>query len=270
MSRPKRSLSQNFLVDPNLQRKVVEELEARPEEAVLEVGPGHGELSEHLLGRVHLLVLVEKDRELAAGLGRRWGERADVRVVEGDALEVDLGALLPPERPYRVLSNLPYAVTSPLLFRFLALRPPPVRIVVTVQREVAERIVAEPGGRDYGALSVGVRARGRATMAFTVGRKAFRPVPDVESAVVRIEPEPEAIAELDEEALRRLTRAAFGRRRKQLQKILRSAPEYGLERAEAEAICRELDLDPRVRPEGLAPAEFVALADRLTARPGDR
>ena len=270
MSRPKRSLSQNFLLDPNLQRKVVEELEARSGEAVLEVGPGHGELSEHLLGRVRTLVLVEKDRELAAELEQRWGAREDVRVVEGDALEVDLGALLPTGVPYRVLSNLPYAVTSPLLFRFLALHPPPERIVVTVQREVAERIVAEPGGRDYGALSVGVRARARAALAFTIGRKAFRPVPDVESAVVRIEPEPDALGELDGEALRRLTRAAFGRRRKQLQKILRSAPEYGLERAEAEAICRELRLDPRARPEDLAPPEFVALAARLSGRGASR
>lgn len=263
MGRPKRSLSQNFLVDPNLQRKIVDALELRAGEAVLEVGAGHGELSRHLVGEADPLVLVEKDDELAAGLRERWGGRGDVRIVHGDALEIDLAALVPPDRPYRVLSNLPYAVTSPLLFRFLALRPPPARIVVTVQREVAERIVAEPGGGDYGSLTVGVQTRADARLAFDVSRQAFRPVPDVESATVVLDPDRDRIEALSEDALRRLTRAAFSRRRKQLQKILRSAPAYGLDRAQAEAACRELGVDPRIRPERLSPEQFVELSRRL-------
>jgi 16S rRNA (adenine1518-N6/adenine1519-N6)-dimethyltransferase len=268
MRRPKRSLSQNFLVDPNLQRKVVEELALRPGEAVLEVGAGRGELSRHLVGWASPLVLVEKDDALASELEGRWGGRGDVRVVHADALEIDLVSLVS-ERRYRVLSNLPYAITSPLLFRFLALDPPPRRIVVTVQREVAERIVASPGGKEYGALTVGVRARGDAALAFDVPRGAFRPVPSVDSATVRIEPDPRRLAALPEPALRRLTRAAFGRRRKQLQTILRSTPEYGLSREEAEEVCRELGVDARIRPERLPPEVFVRLARRLEAmRPG--
>lgn len=262
MSRPKRSLGQNFLVDPNLQRKVVEELGLEPGEAVLEVGAGRGELSRHLVGRASPLVLVEKDDALAAELERRWGRRDDVRVVHADALEVDLASLVS-GRAYRALSNVPYNVTSPLLFRFLALRPPPRLIVVTVQREVAERIVARPGTKDYGALTVGVWARGDATLAFEVARSAFRPVPAVDSATVRIEPDPRRLSMLPEPALRRLTRAAFGRRRKQLQTILRSAPEYGLSREEAVEVCRELDLDPRIRPERMPPDAFARLARRL-------
>ncbi|MFW6193542.1 MAG: 16S rRNA (adenine(1518)-N(6)/adenine(1519)-N(6))-dimethyltransferase RsmA [Gemmatimonadota bacterium] len=257
------SLSQNFLVDPNLQRKIVDALEARADDVVLEVGAGHGELSRHLVGAVHRLVLVEKDDDLAAGLADRWGHRGDVRVVHGDALEVDLGAGLPPARPRRVLSNVPYAVTSPLLFRFLRLDPPAVRIVVTVQKEVAERIAAEAGSGDFGSLTVGVRTRARAEVAFDVSREAFRPVPDVESATVVLEPDRDRIRELPEEALRRLTRAAFSRRRKQLQTILRTAPPYRLTREEAEAVCGELGVDPRIRPERLAPEQFVELARRL-------
>lgn len=263
MSRPKRSLSQNFLIDPNLQRKIVEALEAEPGEAVLEIGPGHGELSRHLVGRVAPLVVVEKDDELAAELSERWGGRPDVTVVHGDALEVDLLAELPPDRPYRVLSNLPYAVTSPLLFRVLALEPPARRIVVTVQKEVGERIAAEPGTGAYGSLSVGIQARARTELAFEVSRHAFRPVPDVESVTVVIDPDPERIRRLPEPGLRRLTRAAFGRRRKQLQKILRSAPEYGLDRSEAEALCGRIGVEPRVRPERLTPEQFVRLASLL-------
>ncbi len=266
--RPKRSLGQNFLIDPNLQRKVVEELEARPEDAVVEVGPGHGELSRHLVGRVRLLRLVEKDRTLAAELRGRWDGRADVEVWEGDALELDLAAGLEGSS-YRLLSNVPYNITSPLLFHFLDLRPPPDRIVVTVQREVAERIAAAHGSRTFGALSVGVQARARAAIAFPVARKAFRPVPDVESACVRLEPDPERLADLPAEPLRRLTRVAFGRRRKQLQKILRTAPAYGLDRAEASALLERLGVDPASRPEALSADDFVRLARALeTVRPG--
>lgn len=270
MSRPKRSLSQNFLVDPNLQRKIVETLEAAPGEAVLEIGPGHGELSRHLVGRVDPLILVEKDDALAAELEGEWGARSDVGVVHADALETDLAALLPRDRPYRVLSNLPYAVTSPLLFRILGLDPPPDRIVVTVQKEVGERICAEPGTGAYGSLSVGVQVRADARIAFDVSRHAFRPVPDVESVTVVIEPDPERLRRLSAEEVRRLTRAAFGRRRKQLQTILRTAPEYALDRPEAVALCRELGVEPTIRPERLSPEGFVELAALLERRCGSK
>ncbi len=259
--RARRSLSQNFLVDPNLQRKVVDALGAEAGDTVLEVGPGHGELSEHLVGRVARLVLVEKDDALAAELKARWGGRGDVALVHGDALEMDLAALVEP--PYRVLSNVPYGITSPLLFRFLALSPSPERIVVTVQREVGERITAEPGSRAYGSLSVGVQVRASARIAFAVSRRAFRPVPDVESVTVVLEPDPDRLARLPARELRRLTRAAFGWRRKQMQKILRSAPDLGLGREETEALLREVGVDPRSRPEELAPERFVELARRL-------
>jgi 16S rRNA (adenine1518-N6/adenine1519-N6)-dimethyltransferase len=257
----RRSLSQNFLVDPNLQQKIVDALEAEPADTVLEVGPGHGELSAHLVGRVARLVLVEKDDQLAEALAVRWSGRDDVEVVHGDALEADLAGRV--ASPYRVLSNLPYGITTPLLFRFLALAPAPVRIVVTVQKEVGERIVAGPGSRDFGSLSVGVQTRAEARIAFPVSRNAFRPVPDVESVTVVLDPDPERIAALPEPGLRRLTRAAFGWRRKQMQKILRSAPGLALGRERAESLCGSLGLDPRSRPEQVPPELFVALARRL-------
>ncbi|MFW6039637.1 MAG: ribosomal RNA small subunit methyltransferase A, partial [Gemmatimonadota bacterium] len=160
MIRPKRSLSQNFLVDHNIRNKLIDTLDPAPDDTVLEVGPGHGELSELLVGRVARLVLVEKDDRLAPELAERWAGRADVRVAHGDALEVDLSALAAgdssgaggtparsgPGGALRLISNVPYAITSPLLFRLLEVRPLPVRIVVLVQEEVARRITAEPGG----------------------------------------------------------------------------------------------------------------------------
>lgn len=261
--RAKRSLAQNFLVDANLQRKLVDTLETTPEDTVLEVGPGHGELSQHLVDRVARTVLVEKDDALVEALQLRWGSREDVEVVHGDALEIDLAALLRGRGCYRLLSNLPYNVASPLLFAFLELRPAPVRIVITLQREMAARLTAAPGSKAYGALSVGVQARATAKVAFRIGRQAFRPVPDVDSAVVSVVPDPMRLAQLPADSLRRLTRAAFNRRRKQLQKILRDAPEYALERREVGKLCERLGLDPRARPETLSPEQFIALAGAL-------
>jgi 16S rRNA (adenine1518-N6/adenine1519-N6)-dimethyltransferase len=260
----KRSLSQNFLIDPNIRRKLVAELAAGEDDAVLEVGPGHGELSDLLAGRVADLALVEKDDRLAADLVRRFAGRDDVRVLHADALDVDLAALLGSSgRTGHVISNLPYAITSPLIFRFLEIRPPPKRMVLLVQREVADRIVASPGGRTYGALSVGVQARARSRIAFGVGRRAFRPIPAVDSAAVVIEPRPDSPTPAELERLRTLTRVAFSRRRKQLRRILRSAPEYSLSLAEADLVLGEIGIAPDSRPETLTPEEFVLLSGRL-------
>ncbi len=266
--RARRSLSQNFLVDPNLQRKIVGELEAGPADLVVEIGPGHGELSQHLVGTVERLVLIEKDRDLAADLEGRWGARRDVEVLAADALEVDLEGVGQGGRTLRIVSNLPYNVTSPLLFRLLEVRPPPARIVVMVQKEVGERIVADPGSKTYGALSVGVQAVANAELRFVVRRAAFRPVPDVDSVVLRIDPDPERVAALDPAALRRVTRVVFSMRRKQLQKILRTAPELGFE-GDPARLLGELGLEPAVRPERVSPAAFVRLARALGSGSGE-
>ena len=186
-------------------------------------------------------------------------------VVHGDALEVDLQSLVDPDRPSLVVSNVPYGITSPLLFRFLDLRPFPRKLVLLVQREVAERIAAGPGNKVYGALSVGVQARGTVRLAFRVGRKAFRPVPAVESALLVIEPRragPSAQA-LDD--LRALTRTAFSRRRKQLGTILRASSDYALPEGRLEAVLGDLDISPSARPETLSSQQFMDLASALRA-----
>ncbi|MCL7927435.1 MAG: 16S rRNA (adenine(1518)-N(6)/adenine(1519)-N(6))-dimethyltransferase RsmA [marine benthic group bacterium] len=265
--RARRSLSQNFLIDHNLRRKLVAALEALPTDTVLEVGPGHGELSELIVGEVERLVLIEKDDRLFDHLHGRWGDRDDVEIVHADALEIDLSKQADPSGALRVISNVPYSITSPLLFRLLELRPAASRILVVVQAEVGRRIVADPGSREYGALSVGVRTRAEARLAFQVGRQAFRPVPDVESVAVVIDPFPDGLPRDRAESLRRLTRVAFSRRRKQLRGILRDAPEYRLPSETAEALLSELGVDPSARPETLAPDMFVQLAERLE-KPG--
>ncbi|HUH13562.1 MAG TPA: 16S rRNA (adenine(1518)-N(6)/adenine(1519)-N(6))-dimethyltransferase RsmA [Longimicrobiales bacterium] len=264
MSRPKRSLGQNFLVDPNLQRKIVDAVEPGPSDTVVEIGPGRGALTDHLVERAGRVVAVEKDHELAAALAARYGGRPAVEIVQGDALEVEPEALGIDPAATKVVGNLPYNITTPLLFRLLEPAWRPRLLVVMIQREVAERIQAEPGGKEYGALSVGIRAVARVEWLFDVGRGAFRPVPNVDSAVIRITPMvPPPLTPAEERDLRDLTRAVFGQRRKQLQKVLRTAPGYGLSPAQAEALEAELGVDLTRRPEELDPLALVRMSRAL-------
>lgn len=262
--RAKRSLGQNFLVDPNIQRRIVDAVGAGPEDTVVEIGPGRGALTDHLAGRARRLVGVELDDALATALETRFAGRDDVTVVHSDVLEWDPSALLA-DSAVRVVGNIPYNITSPIIFRLLEWRPPPVRVVLMMQREVADRLVAAPGGKQYGALTVGVRAVAKVERLFHVGRGAFRPTPNVDSTVVRIEPGA-GLDPASAERLRSLTRAAFGLRRKQLQKILRTAPDYGMPTEEAEAVLAEVGVRPESRPEALDPAAFIELAGALTRR----
>lgn len=258
--RAKRSLGQHFLVDGNLQRKIVETLGAEEDDEVLEIGPGREALTRHLVGRPRRLVLVELDDDMAAALEERYGDRDDVTVVHGDVLETDLAALSSDPGALKVVGNIPYNITAPILFRLLE-RPRPAEILLMVQKEVAERITAEPGTKAYGALSVGVRSVADARLLFGVPRTAFRPVPNVDSAVLRIRPHrPPPLTEEEEETLRDLTRVAFQWRRKQFQKTLRDHPETGFHRDQLRAVEKETGFDLRRRPETFSPEEFVLLS----------
>lgn len=262
--RAKRSLGQNFLVDPNIQRKIVDAVEPEAADTIVEIGPGQGALTEHLARRARRLVAVELDDDLAAALAARFAGREDVVVVHEDVLAWEPATALE-DAAVHVVGNIPYNITSPILFRLLEWRPPPGRIVLMIQREVADRLLAAPGEREYGALTVGVRSVADVSRLFHVGRGAFRPVPNVDSTVIRLEPRPALDAETAER-LRSLTRAAFGLRRKQLQKILRTARGYELTASEAEAVLAEVGLRPQDRPETLDPGSFIELAGALGRR----
>ena len=264
--RAKRSLGQNFLVDANLQRKIVEAVGAGPGDEVVEIGPGQGALTRHLVGTVGRLVLVELDNDLAADLAKKYGGRDDVEVLHGDILQVPLADHLRGPEAVRVVGNIPYNITTPILFRLLE-RPRPLEIVLMVQEEVADRIVAGPGTSAYGALAVGVQSVARAERLFRVARGAFRPVPKVESAVIRITPtRPDPLTLAQEERLRVLVRAAFQWRRKQLGKILRDHPDLAFDVDQIRAVAEELGVDLADRPERLEAAIFIALAERFAEK----
>jgi 16S rRNA (adenine1518-N6/adenine1519-N6)-dimethyltransferase len=265
LPRAKRALGQNFLIDPNLQRKIVAALEPSPDDEVLEIGPGVGALTRHLAGTVRRLVLVELDNDLAARLRQEFAGEPSVEVVNEDVLDVPLERISADPARLKVIGNIPYNITTPILFSLLERRPRPAAIVLMVQREVADRILEKAGSKTYGALAVGVQAVADPTRVLNVSREAFRPVPDVMSSVVKIVPhDPPRLTREEEAALRELTRAAFQQRRKQFQRILRDA--YGLSVDEVEAVGRAAGMDLVQRPETFSAQKFIDLARVLRER----
>lgn len=258
--RAKKSLGQNFLVDPNYQRKIIDALELQPDDDVIEIGPGTGALTQHIVGQVRSFTAIELDDQLAAALQQRYGARTDFRLIHQDVMQADLGDVA----RCKIVGNIPYNITSPLIFRLLDRHVRPAVVLLMVQKEVADRIVAPPGEKDYGALSVGVQSVADAQRLFVVPKGAFRPVPKIDSAVVRIVPHhPPDLSEAEEADLRALTRAAFSWRRKQLQNTLRNAEDYGLTPEQVASIEGRLQTPMTNRPEQLAPPTFIALARML-------
>jgi 16S rRNA (adenine1518-N6/adenine1519-N6)-dimethyltransferase len=263
--RARKSLGQNFLIDANQQRRIVAALDATRDHTVIEIGPGQGALTRHLAGNVGRLILIELDRDLAPALATELAEDPTVTVVEADVLDIDLRDLVGGDMSgVRVVGNIPYNITTPIIFRLLERDRRPERIVLMIQREVADRILAAPGTAEYGALSVGVRSVARVERLFHVGRGSFRPAPRVDSTVIRITPTtPSPLTATDEEDLRELTRAAFSWRRKQLQKTLRSAPGYELDADAVAELHSRTGIALELRPEQLGPDAFISLARTL-------
>ena len=259
-----RRLGQHFLTDPRILQRIVAALDPAPDDVVLEIGAGKGSLTEQLLARGLRVIAIEKDRRLAAELGTRNAERGTDRliVVHGDALRVDWHALVIPHSAFpvprfKVVGNIPYNITSPLIDK--ALTPPlPARIVFLVQAEVADRIAAAPGSKQYGALSVGVQTVCRVEKLFAVRAGAFTPPPKVTSALVRLTPLDEPLVAPHEiAAFRAFVTACFTRRRKQLRNVVMAAT--GRPAVSVTAGLATLGFDRAARPESLAPAEFVRL-----------
>lgn len=251
-------LGQHFLFDPSILRRIAAAAVAAPDELVLEIGPGKGTLTRELAARARRVVAIEADRALAAALADACAGTG-VTVLAGDALEV------PWPRAAVVCGNIPYRITSPLIDR--ALRPPrPGRIVFLVQAEVAARLAAPPGAKDYGALTAGVRLVAEVERLFGVPAGAFRPRPRVDSAVVRLVPRaaPLVASEDEERRVRGVIQALFQRRRQQLARSVREA--FGVARPEVAGLLAQAGVEPAARVEVLAPERFVALARALGPR----
>ena len=251
----RKSLGQHFLTDRRILGRIADALHLRGDETVLEIGPGRGALTDILAERAGRLIAIEYDRALAAMLRERYARSSNVLVAEADVLEVSLGELA--AGPYVLVGNVPYYITTPILFH--ALVPPRAeRAVYLVQREVAQRLSAHPGSKEYGALTVNVAAVARAETLFGVPAGAFAPPPKVESAVVRITPRAEPLISPDEERpFRTLVQGAFGMRRKQMRRVVRSL--FALDAERADELLAAAGIEPSDRPEVLSVQQFVAL-----------
>lgn len=268
--RPKKRLGQNFLVDDRVLARILDAAELTGREAVLEIGPGLGGLTRALAGRAWRVLAVEKDRSLAPVLSEVLEGADNVRVLWADALELDLKAVCAQyfgDRPVRVAANLPYYVTTPILMKLLEEGPPVERIVVMVQREVAERLTAEPGTKAYGALTVAVRWYAeRVEWVARVPPSSFVPRPAVDSAVVRLDLRPREREDRESLRLFRVVRAAFGQRRKTLLNALSHAFAEDLGREAVRRALAEASVAPERRGEELTLEEFIRLAKALDAQ----
>jgi 16S rRNA (adenine1518-N6/adenine1519-N6)-dimethyltransferase len=260
--RARHALSQNFLADPDVLSAILAEADPAPGARVLEIGPGLGFLTGGLLAAGALVLAVELDRGLADVLRDRFApalEADRLRLIEGDALDQDLVHLVEP--PYDVVANLPYHITSPILHALLGEPPRPRRLVLMVQREVAERIAAPPGKMSY--LSVFVQYHARVRVAFAVPATAFEPAPAVESAVIVVEPydADDRLASDEEDGLWRLVQAAFRERRKMIHNVL--ARQLPVDAGRVAAALAAAGIAPDRRPQTLAVGEWLALREAL-------
>ncbi|MBA2132031.1 16S rRNA (adenine(1518)-N(6)/adenine(1519)-N(6))-dimethyltransferase RsmA [Capillibacterium thermochitinicola] len=259
---PKKGLGQNFLADANILRKIVDAAELTVADVVLEIGTGVGALTTALAQAAGRVITVETDRTLAPLLAEVLAGRDNVQLVFGDILKYDPAALLPsPVTAPKVVANLPYYITTPIIFHLLEAGVPWQRLVFLVQKEVADRMVSPPGNKVYGALSVMIQSYCHVELAGVVPPTVFIPRPKVHSAIVKLTPRPREFSPATARCFSLLVRTVFSSRRKNLYNSLRGIfSQLGGEANVMEAL-RALGLDPQQRGETLSPAEFYALAD---------
>lgn len=254
--KPKKALSQNFLIDQNILKKIVQTAHVRPGEQVVEIGPGPGSMTEMLLDAGADVIAIEKDRVLADALERLKQEGRHLEVFQHDVMEFDFDAHL--KRPAKVVANLPYNLTSPILIKLLPMRNHFTHLYVMVQDEVARRLTAQPKTAAYGSITLFMRFYSNPRYEFLISNQSFFPSPKVQSAWISLELK-EPPQGVNPEIFFKITRTAFQQRRKMLRGSLRSLypPEVVMHALES------VGLNPEARPEDLSLEDFIALYKEL-------
>jgi 16S rRNA (adenine1518-N6/adenine1519-N6)-dimethyltransferase len=253
--RLKKSLGQHFLNNPSIAARIVDLLAPEKNADIIEIGPGGGALTRHIAQRNPArFVLLEKDEFFVTQHTQQWQNNDNIQVIHGDALLFDWAAL---RGSWNIIGNLPYNIASPLIWDIAGNTSHLHRAVFMVQREVGQRLAAVPHTRDYGALSVWVQSFTKVSYAFTVPPGAFTPAPKVESAVVRLDPQPRGIRPEDQRRLAEFVKMCFQQRRKQLLTILKN---NGVRLPEK--ILSDLDINPKSRPEELSVEQFQLLSKK--------
>ncbi len=259
---------QNFLIDLHVVDKICRVAAIGPQDVCIEIGPGLGGLTQALAERAGRVVAVEIDRRLIPVLEENLAAYANVTLVQGDFMKIDLPAFLREQGirgPVKVVANLPYYITTPILMTLLESLISLTSVTVMVQEEVARRIKAEPGSREYGALSLAVQYRAMPCIAAMVPPNCFIPRPTVGSAVVHLSilPPSARVKVEDENLMFALIKAAFGQRRKILANSIANSPELSFSKEQVQEALSALGFSDTVRGEALALTDFAALADRL-------
>lgn len=256
---PSRQLGQNFLCDPNMARWITDQLDARPDDAIVEVGPGTGALTEHLVGKVRRIVLVEFDSRLAAWLKERFADEPSVEVHHADGAKFDVRTIYK-HRPVKFLGNLPYSSGGAIMRNFLSRPNPFSRAVVMLQKEVIERLAAVPRTKDYGILTLRVQSEWLVKPLRTVPPEAFHPRPQIDSSVALLLPRGKELPVFDARRFDELIRRGFAQRRKQMGKQMPENPPW-------EQISAEIGAAPTTRAEELSLGQWIELARHYDDHP---
>jgi len=260
---PKKSLGQHFLIDRNILNKVIRTAQLEKGDIVLEVGPGLGEMTLALAHQVKKVIAVEIDSKLAVILKQKVKDFSNVEVVQSDILKMDFNLFLKKEgHLIKVVANLPYQISTPLLFRFIESKEAFSTLTLMLQKEVAERMVASPGRKEYGPLSIFIQIFSDVSIRFFIKPSAFFPPPKVESAVVHMSFREKPVVSLgDEEWFKKIVKGCFGYRRKTLMNALKHS-RLPLPQS-IESRMQKIGIDPRRRPETLTIQDLVHLAEAL-------
>ena len=263
-----KKFGQNFLIDPRVLEKIITAAEITEDDCVLEIGPGIGTMTQHLACAAKKVIAVEIDRALIPILQDTLKDYDNVRIINEDVMKVDLARLAEEEnggKPLKVVANLPYYITTPIIMGLFENHVPLKSITVMVQKEVADRMQVGPGTKDYGALSLAVQYYAKPYIVANVPPNCFMPRPKVGSAVIRLDRYEEPPVKVkDEKLMFRIIRASFNQRRKTLANGLKNSAELDFTKEEIEAAIVGIGKEPGVRGETLTLEEFAGLADKLS------
>lgn len=262
----KKNFGQNFLVDERVLEKIVNAASVSKDDVIIEVGPGIGTLTQALAAKAGKVIAVEIDRTLIPILEELLEDFDNIEIINEDILKLDISAIIEkyPHKHIKMVANLPYYITTPIIMNILEEHLPLESITVMIQKEVAYRMSAAPSTKEYGSLSLNVEYYAEAYLAANVPRNCFMPKPNVDSAVIRLDILKEPTVKVkDEELLFRIIKSAFSQRRKTLVNCLYSTAGLGLGKEETENIIQECGYDARVRGESLKLNDYALIADKI-------
>ena len=261
-----KSLGQNFLIDENIINKIVDLGDVTKNDLVIEIGPGIGNMTRELAKRAGEVVAVEIDKHLIAALTDNLQEFSNVRIINEDILKVDIDSLIEGSKlsSVKVIANLPYYITTPIIMKLLEKETHIEKMIFMIQKEVAQRIVAKEGKKDYGALSIAVQYYSSPKIAFTVSPNCFIPKPEVDSAVIQLDIDKmPKVSLLDKDIFRKTVRAAFSQRRKTLLNALSSSMGFNISKDEYKQMFEDMGIQPNQRGETLSIYQFATLANKI-------